>query len=546
MATFTGNDFSNKITGTSGNDTIDAKGGNDILIGLGGNDNLYGGSGDDTYEFSGKFSTDMDRIWESAGGGDNDTIHIITGSNAGDIPASAVRIVGISRYFDSSSVEIFVDGFGMIHLNNQLGEANVEWLKIGASDRISLTGGLPMTGSAFNDDIKGTQFNDTINGMGGNDNLYGGSGDDTYEFSGKFSTDMDRIWESAGGGDNDTIHIITGSNAGDIPASAVRIVGISRYFDSSSVEIFVDGFGMIHLNNQLGEANVEWLKIGASAPISLEWLPISVGTSILLTSGLNMVGNVDIQTINGSAYNDTIDGKGGNDTLIGNLGNDTYIVGNTGVTVTENLNEGMDIVKSSVSFNLPANVENLTLTGTLGVNGTGNDLDNVITGNNAVNQLNGQGGNDTLNGGGGNDTLNGGGGNDKLNGGGGNDKLNGGVGNDTLDGGTGTNSLTGGTGNDFFKFTTTGHIDTITDYNVVNDTIQLENSVFTALTTTGTLASGQFRIGTKALDANDLIIYNNMTGALLYDADGSSAGAALQIATIGVGLAMTNADFLVV
>ena len=120
------------------------------------------------------------------------------------------------------------------------------------------------------------------------------------------------------------------------------------------------------------------------------------------------------------------------------------------------------------------------------------------------------------------------------------------LGDDTLDGGLGNNMLTGGTGNDVFKFTTLGHIDTITDYNVANDTIQLENAVFTALTTTGTLAAGQFRIGTQAVDANDFIIYNNATGALLYDANGSGAGAAVQIATIGVGLAMTNAEFVII
>ena len=81
---------------------------------------------------------------------------------------------------------------------------------------------------------------------------------------------------------------------------------------------------------------------------------------------------------------------------------------------------------------------------------------------------------------------------------------------------------------------------------MANDTFQLENAAFTALTTTGTLAAGQFRVGTQALDANDFIIYNNVTGALLYDANGNGAGAAVQIATIGVGLAMTNADIVVI
>jgi Ca2+-binding RTX toxin-like protein len=60
------------------------------------------------------------------------------------------------------------------------------------------------------------------------------------------------------------------------------------------------------------------------------------------------------------------------------------------------------------------------------------------------------------------------------------------------------------------------------------------------------LAAGQFRVGTKALDANDFIIYNNATGTLLYDANGNGAGAAVQIATIGSGLAMTHAEIVVI
>ncbi len=106
--------------------------------------------------------------------------------------------------------------------------------------------------------------------------------------------------------------------------------------------------------------------------------------------------------------------------------------------------------------------------------------------------------------------------------------------------------LTGGTGNDIFKFTTKGHVDRITDFNVLNDTFQLENSVFTAFTTAGILAATQFRIGTQALDADDFVIYNNATGALLYDANGNGAGAGVQIATLSAGLAITNADIVVI
>ena len=205
--------------------------------------------------------------------------------------------------------------------------------------------------------------------------------------------------------------------------------------------------------------------------------------------------------------------------MLGGLGSDTYFVENVGDVVTEKLNEGTDVVSSRLTYTLAANVENLTLTGTTAINGTGNGLANVIIGNNAANQLNGAAGNDTLSGESGNDILN---------------------------GGTGTNTLTGGTGNDIFRFASASHIDTITDYNVANDTIQLENAVFKALSATGTLAASRFRVGTKALDANDFVIYNNATGAMLYDADGNGAGAAVLIATVGTGLAMTNADIVVI
>ncbi len=340
-----------------------------------------------------------------------------------------------------------------------------------------------LIGSAFNDNLTGNAANNVLDGRAGNDILSGWSGADTL----------------IGGLGNDT------------------------YFVENPKDV------VLEKPNQ-GTDTVS-SRLTYTLPVNVENL-ILTGTAAVNGTGnsLNNIitGNNAANQLNGDAGNDTLNGGAGDDTLIGwsgadtmagGLGNDTYLVENAGDVVTENLNQGIDTVSSRLTYILPVNVENLTLTGTAAINGTGNDQSNVITGNNAANQLNGGAGNDTL---------------------------NGGVGNDTLNGGTGTNTLTGGTGNDVFKFTTLGHIDTITDYNVANDTIQLENAVFTALTTTGTLAAGQFRIGTQAVDANDFIIYNNATGALLYDANGNGAGAAIQIATIGVGLAMTNAEFVII
>jgi serralysin len=82
---------------------------------------------------------------------------------------------------------------------------------------------------------------------------------------------------------------------------------------------------------------------------------------------------------------------------------------------------------------------------------------------------------------------------------------------------------------------------------VVDDTIQLENAIFTALgAATGTLAAGAFVIGTAARDAADRIVYNSGTGALFYDSNGNANGGSVQIATLTTGLLLTNADFLII
>ncbi|MCC7090516.1 MAG: VCBS repeat-containing protein [Nitrosomonas sp.] len=225
----------------------------------------------------------------------------------------------------------------------------------------------------------------------------------------------------------------------------------------------------------------------------------------------NLSGNTANNVLVGNAGNDTLAGWSGADTMLGGPGNDTYLVENAGDVVFEKANEGVDTVSSRLTYLLPANIENLVLTDTSAANGTGNALNNIITGNNAANQLNG------------------------------------GAGNDTLNGGLGSNRLTGGVGNDFFTFTTKGHVDTIFDFNVANDTIQLDNAVFPALgAVANILPAAQFRVGIKALDTNDHIIYNSATGALLYDADGTGAAAAQQIATLSIGLAMTNTDIAVI
>ncbi|TJW39754.1 MAG: calcium-binding protein, partial [Mesorhizobium sp.] len=224
------------------------------------------------------------------------------------------------------------------------------------------------------------------------------------------------------------------------------------------------------------------------------------------TAAINGTGNSIANVITGNSGSNVINGLGGADIMAGGAGNDTYWVDNTSDKAVEANGQGTDTVNASVSFNMGGSeLEKLSLTGTGNINGTGNSIANVITGNSGNNILNGLGGNDTL---------------------------------------------IGGAGSDTFVFTTalnaSTNVDHITDFSVVDDIIQVDNAIFTALATTGTLAAAAFHIGATATAAAQHILYDAGTGWLSYDADGNGAGAATHFATLTTGLAMTNNDFFVV
>ena len=185
-----------------------------------------------------------------------------------------------------------------------------------------------------------------------------------------------------------------------------------------------------------GSALPDWLTFDSDtltfsgAPTSMDLGVLQVKVTATDQGGLSASDVFDLtvnaapgQKINGTAGNDTLTGLSGNDTLnggagadtmSGGLGNDKYVVDNVGDVVIEQLNEGADAVQSSITYILGANVENLQLTGATTINGTGNELNNILTGNSAANTLTGGDGNDNLNGGLGADTMLGGIGNDNY------------------------------------------------------------------------------------------------------------------------------------
>ncbi|MBR8832288.1 MAG: calcium-binding protein [Chlorogloea purpurea SAG 13.99] len=200
------------------------------------------------------------------------------------------------------------------------------------------------------------------------------------------------------------------------------------------------------------------------------------------------------------------------DTLIGGAGDDTYIVDTTGDVITEAAIRGNDTIISTVTYtlaNLP-NVENLTITGNSAINATGNGGNNLLIGNEGANTMIGNAGDDILVGMGGRDTL------------------------------------SGGAGKDNFLFNAPGEgIDTITDFNVIDDTLNVIGGGFGGLVAGNAITPAQFSIGSSATTADHRFIYNRTTGALFFDVDGSGAGAAVQFASLSPNLNLTTADIFI-
>ena len=360
-----------------------------------------------------------------------------------------------------------------------------------AADTINLDAGQLMT-------VDGAAGNDTLNGSSGNDMLLGGANNDTL----------------SGNAGND--YLDGGTGVDNMAGGA----GDDVYFIDSALDVLTEAIGA---GNDTMNSSVTKILAANFENLTLTGLDNINGTG-------NAIGNV----LEGNSGNNVLNGLAGADIMSGGAGKDTYIVDNSGDYVDELIDSGIDAVNASTTFLLADNIENLTLTGALAINGTGNGLANILTGNAAANNLAGQAGDD------------------RLSGLGGSDNLVGGDGNDTLAGGAGNDNLFGGANADTFVFNTalsaTTNLDSIFDFNAAGDTIFLSKAIFTALGGTNqALFAGEFVVGSNASAPDDRIIYNNSTGDLFYDSDGSGVVAAIKFATlIGVPTTITAADFFVI
>lgn len=456
-AWFRGTNSAETITGSDADDTLD---------GGAGNDTLSGGVGHDTYVYSVGYGNDI--VNERATGIDVDTLHLI-GLNQSDI-----RMERLTSDLMDVAIRILSTGT-TVTLDNQFDlEGGVERIVFGDGSSLGGTDwsldALLRTIAAF----YGTETNDTITagagldrlrGLGGDDTLNGGAGADILE--GGTGNDVytvddigDLVVELAGEG-IDTVQssvsftlaseveklTLTGSSAlnGTGNGLANTIVG-----NTGNNTLAGLGGGDI-IDGGAGTDTVTYAESDAAVSVNLLAGTASGGHAEgdVLSNIENVTGSEFADTIigntaanvlyglggddllEGGAGHDTLDGGSGVDVLRGGAGDDTYIVDNIADVVRESAAEGTDLVQAYVSHTLSDNVENLTLLGSLALNGTGNTLANTLRGNDASNDLSGEDGNDSLYGLLGDDLLRGGAGNDLLDGGAGADTMFGGIGNDS-------------------------------------------------------------------------------------------------------------------
>jgi Ca2+-binding RTX toxin-like protein len=556
----TGNALANFIFAATGNTS-------DVLNGGAGADNMTGYGGNDTYHVDNA----GDITWEDVNGGSDtvvasadyrlrDNIENLQALNvAGSAPLSLTGndlrnfIWGTqgNNVLDGAGGADFMVGYAGDDLysvdnvgdvtNEEAGggfdtvvtfishtlSANVENLQ---SANIGGTAALSLTGNALRNFIWGTQGNNVLDGAGGADFMVGYAGDDLYvvdnlgdvtneEVGGGFDTVVTFIsYTLSANVENLQSANIGGTDPLSLTGNALRnfIWGTqgNNVLDGAGGADFMVGYGGddLYVVDNLGDVTNEEAGGGFDTVVTFISHTLSANVENLQsaniggTDPLALTGNELRNFIWGTQGNNDLNGAGGADFMVGYGGNDTYFVDDAGDVTAEEAGGGFDTVVASTSYTLSANLENLqsaNIGGTAALSLTGNDQGNFIWGTQGNNVIAGRGGNDRL---------------------------------------------FGYAGADQFLFDTAAgnaNFDWLDDFQAGTDKIVLDNSVFTALAD-GTLNANAFVTGTAAADADDRIIFNAADGSVYYDADGNGAGAALLVAFVPVGQALTANDFLVV
>ncbi|HWT12883.1 MAG TPA: calcium-binding protein [Allosphingosinicella sp.] len=509
--------------------TVDAGNGSDTIYSNNSSVAVAGGTGNDRF----------------VSGAAGDTFDGGTGTDTIDYRNSASGVT-VTLALVAGNVGSGAGGDELTNVENIDGSAHGDTLN--GSDDANVINGM-----AGNDTIKGNGGNDLIDGGAGADTMRGGPGDDLYTVD-----DAADLVDEASGGGTDRVnaavhyalgageHVETLATTDRLGTTPIELSGnelANTIYGNAGANVIHGGDGADLLDGGAGADDLhgggdddsyvidsaadkifELAGEGTdSATSSVTYKLADHVENLTLAGGgaINGTGNDLANTLTGNDSANTLNGGANADMLLGGKGHDLYVVDHAGDKVVETGSSGTDTVQSSVDFALPTHVERLVLTGSVGLDGRGNSGANSVTGNSGGNLLNG---------------------------GSGDDNVDGGAGNDSLYGSLGMDVLKGGAGLDRFLFNTalgSTNVDNIVDFSVPADSIYLARYVFTRAGATGTLGAAAFRQGTAAADASDRIVYDQATGQIFYDSDGSGAAAQILFATVAVGTALTNADFVV-
>lgn len=576
--------------GGSGHDSLTGGAGGDLLAGGSGNDQLFGGAGDDVlYDGAGA---------DTLTGGAGQDLFVLSADGQRNVIMDYQ--VGIDR-IDLSAWPMVYDLSQVTITSTATGARlsyRAEVLEVFSSNGQPLTLGsfanampfalwhLPMIPRDI--EVIGTEGADVLSsaatgpvyfyGFGGDDRMIaaarpesfdGGAGRDQVDYTGATASvvvDLANPNNNSGfaAGDSFTsIEDISGSAYadqlyGDASGNFLRgYAGNDRLFGRAGNDTLYGGNGDDTLQGGLG---ADRLDGGAGRDLA-DYTDAPAGLRVDLASPSTNTGHAagdsyfSVENLAGSAYADSLFGDAeanfilgynGNDRLYGRDGADTLYGGNGDDTLqgglgADRLDGGggrdvadytdataavrVDLTKPSRNVGFAAGDSYFSIEDIFG-----SAFSDGLTGDAAANYMLGYNGNDQLFGGAGNDTLYGGNGNDRLIGGAGSDRLD------------------GGAGADRFVFDTAlgpSNVDYLADYKPLDDTIELDDAIFTALAL-GALAPAAFTIGSAATNASHRIIYNQSAGQLFYDADGNGAGAQILFAKLVPGTALTFGEFVVV
>lgn len=396
-------------------------------------------------------------------------------------------------------------------------------------------------GSSGQDTIRGSAASDTLMGGGGADRLFGNDGNDLLL------------------GFHDEV-LIYGTHGADGADTLEGGSGSDTLLGGDGDDVLFGGAGNDTVDGGLGydRVGIRFDDLPRTAGVAFSAAVVGTVDELLFRDGRggqDLLRSIESADLTGTRFADTLTGSPGDDYIRG-AGGDDVLRGGAGFDVAA-FDSASGAVQADLVLQSATGAEGTdSLFGFEGL--SGGAFGDSLRGNIGHNSLDGMAGNDTLAGLGGDDDLYGGDGNDVLDGGVGNDLLMGGLGNDRLlgSGGNdelwglgGTDTLTGGLGNDAFYLSEgpySGTFETIKDFVVGQDRIFLDGLAFDGLGADGTLSSAVFASGAAASTPEQRLVFDEQTGNLYYDGDGSGYGWQELVAVVTVsGGALSAEDFTI-